>query len=119
MESEEPSTRASDSQVLITTRAGSIGVVTPLNEAEYRRLSAMQIQLANTLDHPCGLNPRTYRSVETDSIGGRGLIDGSLVRKWLALSSQRRKEIASRVGAAEWELRKDLDVVLGSGLGFL
>lgn len=106
-------------QVLVTTQSGSIGLITPLSEQSYRRLSALQTQLINTLDHPCGLNPRAYRAVESDGIGGRGMIDGSLLQRYLDLSSQRKMEIAGRVGAGEWELRGDLESIGGAGLGYL
>ncbi|KAL1965959.1 hypothetical protein VTN77DRAFT_4899 [Rasamsonia byssochlamydoides] len=106
-------------QVLITTQTGSVGLVTSVSEESYRRLSALQSQLSNTLEHPCGLNPKAYRAVESDGIGGRGMIDGKLLYRWLDLSRQRKMEIASRVGADEWEIRADLEAIGGCGLGYL
>lgn len=106
-------------QALITTQTGSIAVVTSLSEESYRRLSALQSQLSNTLEHPCGLNPRAYRAVESDGVAGRGMIDGKLLMRWLDLSRSRKLEIASRVGADEWEIRADLEAVSGAGLGYL
>jgi cleavage and polyadenylation specificity factor subunit 1 len=106
-------------QVLITTQTGSVALVTPVSEESYRRLSALQSQLINTLEHPCGLNPRAYRAVESDGIGGRGMIDGKLLGRWLDLGQQRKMEIASRVGADEWEIRADLETIGGAGLGYL
>lgn len=106
-------------QVLMTTQTGAVGLVTPLSEESYRRLSALQSQLTNTLEHPCGLNPRAYRAVESDGAAGRGMVDGMLLRQWLDLGKQRRAEIAGRVGAEEWEVRADLESVCGRGLGFL
>jgi cleavage and polyadenylation specificity factor subunit 1 len=105
--------------VLITTQTGSIALVTPLSEESYRRLSALQSQLINTLEHPCGLNPRAYRAVESDGVVGRGVIDGKLLHRWLDLGRQRKMEIAGRVGADEWELRADLEAINGAGLGYL
>ena len=106
-------------QVLITTQTGSVALVTPVSEESYRRLSALQSQLINTLVNPCGLNPRAYRAVESDGIGGRGMIDGKLLGRWLDLGQQRKMEIASRVGADEWEIRADLETIGGAGLGYL
>jgi cleavage and polyadenylation specificity factor subunit 1 len=106
-------------QVLITTQTGSIALVTPVSEESYRRLSALQSQLINTLEHPCGLNPRAYRAVESDGIAGRGMIDGRLLNRWLDLGRQRKMEIAGRVGADEWEVRADLEAISGAGLGYL
>ncbi|EEA22246.1 mRNA cleavage and polyadenylation factor subunit [Talaromyces marneffei ATCC 18224] len=106
-------------QALITTQSGSMALITSLSEESYRRLTALQSQLSNTLEHPCGLNPRAYRSVESDGVVGRGMIDGKLLMRWLDLSRSRKLEIAGRVGADEWEIRADLEAVSGVGLGYL
>lgn len=106
-------------QILITTQSGSLALITPLNEQVYRRLQMLQTQLSNTLEHACGLNPRAYRAVESDGMGGRGMLDGSLLRRWMELGSQRRAEVAGRVGVADWVVRGDLDMIGGSGLGYL
>ncbi|KAK2798780.1 mRNA cleavage and polyadenylation factor subunit [Onygenales sp. PD_10] len=112
-------TNTATHQVLVTSETGSIAVITPLSEAAYRRLSALQSQLINTLEHPCGLNPRGFRAVESDGIGGRGMIDGDLLMRWMDLSTQRKAEIAGRVGAGEWEIRADLEGLGSGGLGYL
>ncbi|EER40763.1 cleavage factor two protein 1 [Histoplasma capsulatum var. duboisii H88] len=105
--------------VLVTSETGSIALITPVSETSYRRLSALQSQLANTLEHPCGLNPRAFRAVESDGIGGRGMVDGDLVKRWLDLGTQRKAEIANRVGADVWEIRADLEAIGKGGLGYL
>ncbi|OAX83062.1 hypothetical protein ACJ72_02580 [Emergomyces africanus] len=106
-------------QVLVSSETGSIALITPVSETSYRRLSALQSQLINTLEHPCGLNPRAFRAVESDGIGGRGMIDGDLLRRWLDLGTQRKAEIANRVGADVWEIRADLEAIGKGGLGYL
>lgn len=106
-------------QVLIASENGSLALVTSVPEDSYRRLSALQSQLTNTLEHPCGLNPRAFRAVESDGTAGRGMIDGTLLRQWLDLGRQRQNEIAGRVGANEWEIRADLEAIGGGGLGYL
>ncbi|ODH13612.1 hypothetical protein ACO22_07085 [Paracoccidioides brasiliensis] len=106
-------------QVLVTSETGSIALITPVSEMAYRRLSALQSQMINTLEHPCGLNPRAFRAVESDGIGGRGMVDGDLVQKWLDLGTQRKAEIASRVGADVWEIRADLEAIGKAGLGYM
>jgi cleavage and polyadenylation specificity factor subunit 1 len=105
--------------VLVTSQTGSIALVTTVSEESYRRFSALQSQLINTLEHPCGLNPRAYRAVESDGITGRGMIDGNLVHRWLDLGVQRRTEIAGRVGADIWQIRADLESIGSAGLGYL
>lgn len=104
---------------LVTSHNGSIGLVTGVSEESYRRLSALQSQLTNTLEHPCGLNPRAYRAVESDASAGRGMLDGNLLFQYLDMSKQRKVEIAGRVGAKEWEIKADLEVIGGDGLGYL
>lgn len=106
-------------QVLLASQNGSLSLVTTVSEESYRRLSALQSQLTNTIEHPAGLNPRAFRAVESDGAGGRGMVDGNLLRQWLNLGKQRQAEIAGRVGATEWEIRGDLERVGGDGLGFL
>ena len=106
-------------QMLMTTQSGCLALITPLNEQVYRRLQVLQTQLANTLEHACGLNPRAYRGVESDGMGGRGMLDGGLLRRWTELGSQRKAEVAGRVGVANWVVRGDLDMIGGGGLGYL
>ncbi|KAF7593874.1 mRNA cleavage and polyadenylation factor subunit [Aspergillus hancockii] len=106
-------------QALITSQNGSIGLVTCVSEESYRRLSALQSQLTNIIEHPCGLNPRAFRAVESDGTAGRGMLDGKLLSQWLDMSKQRKTEIASRVGANEWEIKADLEAISGEGLGYL
>ncbi|GAA89393.1 cleavage and polyadenylation specificity factor subunit A [Aspergillus luchuensis IFO 4308] len=106
-------------QVLMTTQNGSLGLITCMPEESYRRLSALQSQLTNTLEHPCGLNPRAFRAVESDGTAGRGMLDGNLLFKWIDMSKQRKTEIAGRVGAREWEIKADLEAISGDGLGYL
>lgn len=104
---------------LIASQNGSLALVTTVAEESYRRLSALQSQLTNTIEHAGGLNPRAFRATESDGTGGRGMVDGNLLRQWLNLGKQRQAEIASRVGATEWEIRADLEAIGGDGLGYL
>jgi cleavage and polyadenylation specificity factor subunit 1 len=108
-------------QILITTQSGSLALMTALPDNSYRRLSTLQNILLNQLEHPCSLNPRAFRAVEIDGIGGRGVIDGDLVKRWLSLSSQHKASLADKVGArGVWELRSDMELILGSsGMKYL
>ncbi|KAI9835730.1 MAG: hypothetical protein M1819_001908 [Sarea resinae] len=129
--------------LLITSQSGTLALLSPLTESQYRRLSALQTALLNSLEHACGLNPRAYRAVSAlhaagsaGTIGGggggglgvgigggvnsgRNVVDGALLRQYMMLGSQRRAEICGRIGAEDWEVRADLDIVGGAGLGFL
>ncbi|CAG8367489.1 unnamed protein product [Penicillium salamii] len=106
-------------QVLVASQNGSLALVTSVAEESYRRLSALQSQLVNTVDHPAGLNARAFRAVESDGAAGRGMVDGNLLRLWLNMGKQRQTEIAGRVGATEWEIKGDLESIGGDGFGYL
>ena len=106
-------------QLLLLSQTGSLSLLTPLTDPSYRRLSALQNILLNTSSHPCSLNPRAYRAVETDGMGGRGVIDGELIKRWHDLSSAQKANLADKVGSkGVWEVRGDLEGVCG-GWGFL
>ncbi|KAI5292931.1 mRNA cleavage and polyadenylation factor subunit [Ascosphaera acerosa] len=112
-------TNAAAYQVLVTSTSGQMSLVTPLSEDSYRRLSALQAHLTNALEHPCGLNPRAFRAVRSDVVGGRGMVDGPLLQRFLDLGPQKRVEMARRAGAEAWEVCADLAVVGGTGLAYL
>lgn len=106
-------------QILVTNQSGSIGLVTALDEQAYRRLTALQTHLYNNLDHACGLNPRSYRAVESEGLGARGVIDGSIItRGWAELSSRNRAEACGKVGSEQWVVRGDVEKIMG-GVKFL
>ncbi|KAK5062501.1 hypothetical protein LTR84_004574 [Exophiala bonariae] len=106
-------------QILVSTQSGSLCMLTPIPEASYRRLSTLQNVLLTTLDfQACSLNPRAYREVETDGVGGRGIIDGNLVRRWWEISTQQRVASADKAGGSIWEIRGDIDLISGNDLRF-
>ncbi len=51
-------------------------------------------------------------------VGSRTVIDGTILMRWMELGSQRRAEVAGRVGIDAEEVREDL-VALTGGLGYL
>ncbi|KAG4440969.1 hypothetical protein IFR05_003533 [Cadophora sp. M221] len=108
-------------ELLLTSNTGCISLLSPLSEAQYRRLSTLSSHLINTLYHACGLNPRAYR-IDKDApegmVGSRTVIDGTILMRWMELGSQRRAEVAGRVGIDVEEVRDDLAALMG-GLGYL
>ena len=83
--------------------------------------------LAGTLDSVAGLNPRAYRNVEGDVVlgaggmgmgmgQGRGIVDGNLLGRLGELGEQRRKEGLGKVGAEEWVVRAEMEVLMGRGV---
>jgi cleavage and polyadenylation specificity factor subunit 1 len=102
--------------VLVLTQSGTVALVNPVDEQTYRRLGALHTYLINQLEHACGLNPRGYRAYEG---AARGIIDGTLLRRWTELPSSRQQEACAKLGVEEWVVRSDLEVVGGSGLSYL
>jgi cleavage and polyadenylation specificity factor subunit 1 len=108
--------------VLTASASGAIGLLTSLEEGSYRRLFALQAFLANTLEHAAGLNPRACRAVGPDAAaegGARGIVDGSLLRRVAELGLTRRSDALARAGMDPWQLRSDLEILGGGGLGYL
>ncbi|KAF2217786.1 hypothetical protein CERZMDRAFT_63912 [Cercospora zeae-maydis SCOH1-5] len=119
---DDEATRAAPSlyHVLTTSSSGSVGLVTPLDEAAYRRLSALQAHLTATLEHAAGLNPRAYRAVEAESFGGaRGVVDGNLIKRLGELGAARKADVLGRAGTDAWGIRSDLEIIDGGGLAYL
>lgn len=112
-------------QILIAMQTGSLGVLTPLTEAQYRSLNTLSTHLSNALAHHCGLNPKAYRidrdAPESTGAGvSRTIVDGSTLGRWSELGSVRKGEIAGRMGADVEEVREAIANVVGwGGLGFL
>jgi len=109
------------SSILLTSQTGSISLLTSLSPASYRTLSALQAYLTNTLPHPLALNARAYRAVEADqTVGGRAILDGDILKRWMELGSWKRVEGVGRAGLeSEAEVRELLDQVMGGGVGLL
>jgi len=124
---DDPTTTLAPSQspILMTTQSGAISLITRLDESTYRRLSALQTHLIAILDHPCGLNPRAYRAVESEGPGAggaggaRGVLDGAMLRRWGELSSQKKREACKRVGEEVSTVRSWLEELGGGGLVYL
>lgn len=103
-------------QALTTSMTGSIGLITPLEESAYRRLSQLQGHLTGILEHTGGLNPRAFRG---ETAGAKGVVDGNLVRRIGELGLSRRGDVLGRAGVDVWGLRGDLEMIGGFGLGYL
>ena len=58
------------------------------------------------------------KDAQEGMVGGRTVVDGGMLLRWMELGSQRRAEVASRVGVGVEEVREDLVALMG-GLGYL
>ena len=105
--------------VLTTAASGAVGLLTPLDEASYRRLSALQTHLTSVLEHAAGLNPRAYRSPDATESGRSAIVDGEILRRINEVGSSRRSEVLGRAGMDGWAWRNDAEVLFGGGLGWL
>lgn len=104
------------SGLLMTLTSGAVAILTPLSEQQYRRLNALSNHLSNLLYHPAGLNPKAHRISTTAPeavIGGRPIVDGSILWRWMELGSQKRAEVAGRVGVDGETIREDLEAIAG------
>ncbi|KAI1001125.1 Protein cft1 [Podosphaera aphanis] len=107
-------------QIILALSTGCISVLSRLSESQYRRLSTLATQLSNTLYHACGLNPRAHRidrNAPESMAGSRTVVDGTLLNRWMELGSQKRAEVAGRVGVDVDQIREDL-LTLRGGLDY-
>lgn len=103
-------------EILMTTTSGAIALLSSLSETQYRRLSTLTNHLCNTLYHACGLNPKAHRVDDRSPeavIGGRPIVDGTIMMRWMELGTQRRAEVAGRIGVDAEQVREDLEMLMG------
>jgi cleavage and polyadenylation specificity factor subunit 1 len=103
-------------QVLVVSQTGTLGLMSPVDELMYLRLNTLQTYLSTQLEHTCGLNPRGYRAVESERTGIKGVLDGSILKRWTELPKQRRTDLCLRMGVEESSVRRDLETIIGGAL---
>lgn len=112
--------------LVLASPTGVLAALAPLSEPAYRRLASLAGQLATSLTHTAGLNPKGYRmaagAAEHAAVGapgvdaavGRSVVDGALLARWAELGAGRKGEIAGRVGfGSALDVRAALEGVLG------
>ena len=121
---DEPALVNPPQTVLLTTHTGSLALLTPLTEDTYRKLSTLSNHLSNALYHGAGTNPTAYRIAEKAPeaiVGGRTILDGAILMRWMELGTGKRRDILSRLGEAReggMGLREELRSLAG-GIGYL
>ncbi|KAH7076539.1 protein CFT1 [Paraphoma chrysanthemicola] len=109
-------------QILVTSQSGTLGLITPISETSYRRLSGLITHLQQFLDSACGLNSKAFRAGDVADggwdagTGARGMLDGNLLMRWGELGEQRRREGLQKWGGDEWVLWGEREVLGGWGL---
>lgn len=92
---------ADRSCLLAGTLDGSIGMVVPVDERVYHRLSLLQQILCTTLHSQFGLNPRDFRMFQRSRerlIRKRGVLDGNILWKFLTLDIETQTDICFVMG---------------------
>jgi cleavage and polyadenylation specificity factor subunit 1 len=108
---------------VLGTNEGSLCVVHPLTEKEYKRMLILQGQLTNGIQHPGGLNPKAFRytfrlhhvyflsqlqsflkcrllnsNERLASNPVKSMLDGDLLYQFLGLGTSQQKEITKQIG---------------------
>lgn len=91
----------SKSCLVIGTIDGGLGMLIPVEERMYRRLALLQQIMSMGVETPCALNPREYRLIKTSRFllqKKKGILDGSLLWKFIGLESVLQDELAAAMG---------------------
>jgi len=94
------------------TLDGSIGLLLPVSEKMYRRLSMLQNLLTTYIPHRAGLNPKSYRMVHYPghqlSQPIKNIVDVDLVCRFMDMTAMERAEIARRLVTSVDQIIADL-----------
>jgi cleavage and polyadenylation specificity factor subunit 1 len=87
--------------LLIGSTDGALGVFLPVEERAYRRLALLQQILSAALETSLALNPRDahiYRSRKVRPAAKRGVLDGSVLWRFVGLEAIEQDEFAAAMG---------------------
>ena len=101
------------------TADGGLGLLAPLGEAPYRRLSFLTTKLVAAVSHAAGLNPRAFRAHRSGAVSARELkfiVDGSLLRHFTTLDAATQDGLAHQIGTTPAQLLADIDAVSESAV---
>ncbi|EEB08100.1 cleavage factor one Cft1 [Schizosaccharomyces japonicus yFS275] len=111
-----------DEFACITTNSdGSLQALCPISERVYRRLNIIQNYLANRIETVGGLNPRSYRLINTVSSLNNAthrILDGGLIEHFSYMSVAHRQEMAYKCGVPISTIMNDL-VELDEALNYM
>ena len=91
------------SALLISSLHGSLAVMHPLDDLQYRRLHSLASQVHLHVPMTAALNARQWGSVQrrsgrTGGAGRRGVVDGGLLRVWLGLDVDQQLLLCRMIG---------------------
>lgn len=105
---------------VIGTSDGGIGVLIPVEERIYRRLALLQQIMSAALETGLALNPRDFRkfrSLKTRPPPKRGVLDGSLLWRFVSLEVSLQDELTASMGTSTdlvLENLHELDMLISS-----
>ncbi|CAH1761431.1 3424_t:CDS:10 [Entrophospora sp. SA101] len=96
----------------IGTLDGSIGMITPITEKTYKRMQLLYSQMVNGIQHPAGLNPKSFRLLQSKmrlAINpSKGILDGDLLFQFPNLALHRQREMTKQIGTTVERIMDDL-----------
>ncbi|CAG8584006.1 12053_t:CDS:10 [Acaulospora morrowiae] len=97
---------------LCGTLDGSIGIITPIPEKMYKRMQLLHAQMVNGLQHPAGLNPKSFRLLQSKqrlaTNPAKGILDGDLLIQFPNLALHRQREMTKQIGTTIDRIMDDL-----------
>jgi cleavage and polyadenylation specificity factor subunit 1 len=92
--------RDSSAQLYVTTE-GEIGVIAPLSEKAVRACRWLASRFSTEFAQPFALHPIAAREAswsETTGLHGQRIVDGELLNRFMMLSTEERRALATRAG---------------------
>ncbi|CAG8495513.1 4210_t:CDS:2 [Acaulospora morrowiae] len=81
---------------------GSIEIITPIPEKMYKRMQLLHAQMMNGLQHPAGLNPKSFRLLQLKqrlaTNSAKGILDEDLLIQFPNLALNRQREMTKQIG---------------------
>ena len=100
----QPSTTPGRVGTWVLGSDGTISMMLPMNEPDFKRLYSVQKLLNSALPHTGGANPKLGRLFHNSEVPGHRpkprIVDGSLVWKFNSLDSRMQREVARTVGTS-------------------
>lgn len=95
--------RSPRTAVVFGTCDGSVGMYIPVEERTYRRLALLQQIMSTALESSFALNPRdfrVFRSSRTKTNVKKGLLDGTILWKFVSLDAKLQDELTASMGTS-------------------
>lgn len=100
--------------VCLSTYDASLGMLFPLDETTFKRLQSLQNKLITSVIQVAGLNPHKFRQAKYadtapgEAQGSEKILDGSVVWKYLQLTTEEQNDMARLIGSRRETVLKNL-----------